>query len=253
MSGTASLLAGRRVLVTGAARGLGLSFATAIARAGAHVVLADILPLDEALAGLRAESLRADGIAIDLADPASVKYAVDQAASLMGGIDGLVNNAAIATGVGGLSMNELALDDWDRVMRVNVRGTWLASRAALPHLREARHGKIVMMASDTALWGAPKLMAYVASKGAVLAMMRSMARELGPLGIAVNAIAPGLTRCEATDYVPSERHRLYEEGRAIPRPQFPSDIDGTVLYLLSSLADFVTGQTVPVNGGFVFN
>lgn len=253
MSGSVALLSGRRVLITGAARGLGRSFAAAAARAGAHVVLADVLACDEALAALRTEGLRADAVHIDLADPASIEVAVGEAARYMGGIDGLVNNAAIATGVGGPSMHELSLDTWDRVMQVNVRGTWLVSRAASPYLRDGGHGKIIMLASDTALWGAPNLMAYVASKGAVLAMTRSMARELGPDGICVNAIAPGLTRCEATDYVPKQRHDLYENGRAIARAQFPSDIDGAVIYLLSHLSDFVTGQTLPVNGGFVFN
>lgn len=247
------LLAGRKVLVTGAARGLGLSFASAIARAGAQVVVADILDTRNALQRLRDEGAQADAVRIDLADPDAVDAAVNEAARLMGGLDGLVNNAAIATGIGGPSMEELDPMVWDRVMQVNVRGTWLVSRAALPHLRAAGHGKIVMLASDTALWGAPRLMAYVASKGAVLAMTRSMARELGADGICVNAIAPGLTQCEATEYVPAARHQQYEQGRALSRAQYPEDIDGTVIYLLSSLSDFVTGQTLPVNGGFVFN
>lgn len=247
------LLAGRNVLVTGAARGLGLSFASAIARAGARVVIADILDTSSALRRLHDEGAQADAVRIDLADPAAVDAAVAEAARLMGGIDGLVNNAAIATGIGGPMMDELAAEVWDRTLQVNVRGTWLVSRAALPHLRAARHGKIVMLASDTALWGAPRLMAYVASKGAVLAMTRSMARELGADGICVNAVAPGLTQCEATEYVPAERHALYENGRTLQRTQYPADIDGTVVYLLSGLSDFVSGQTLPVNGGFVFN
>lgn len=250
---TPLLLAGRNVLVTGAARGLGLSFASAIARAGARVVIADILDTSSALRQLRAEGAQVDAVAIDLADPASVDNAVAEAARLMGGIDGLVNNAAIATGIGGPLMEELEAEVWDRTLQVNVRGTWLVSRAALPHLRVSGNGKIVMLASDTALWGAPRLLAYVASKGAVLAMTRSMARELGTDGICVNAIAPGLTRCEATEYVPAERHALYQNGRSLARAQFPADIDGTVLYLLSDLSDFVSGQTLPVNGGFVFN
>lgn len=109
------------------------------------------------------------------------------------------------------------------------------------------------IASDTALWGAPRLMAYVASKGAVISMTRSMARELGPYGIAVNAVAPGLVMVEATEYVPEARHRHYIEGRAIARQQMPDDVSGCVVFLLSDAADFVTGQLVPVNGGFVFN
>ncbi len=248
-----SLLAGRNVLVTGAARGLGLSFACAIAAAGARVVIADILDTSSALQRLHDQGAQADAVRIDLADPATVEAAVAEAAQLMGGIDGLVNNAAIATGIGGPMMDELSLETWDRTLQVNVRGTWLVSRAALPHLRAADRGKIVMLASDTALWGAPRLLPYVASKGAVLAMTRSMARELGVDGICVNAIASGLTQCEATEYVPAERHALYENGRALQRAQYPADIDGSVVYLLSALSDFVSGQTLPVNGGFVFN
>jgi NAD(P)-dependent dehydrogenase (short-subunit alcohol dehydrogenase family) len=148
---------------------------------------------------------------------------------------------------------EVGIDLWDRVMTVNVRGTWLMARAAVPHLAKSGRGKIVNVASDTALWGAPRLLPYVASKGAVMSMTRSMSTELGEKGIAVNAIAPGLTLVEATEYVPEERKRLYVDGRSIRREQFPADVTGAVMFLLSDAADFVTGQCLPVNGGFVMN
>ena len=108
------------------------------------------------------------------------------------------------------------------------------------------------VASDTALWGAPRLLAYVASKGAVIAMTRSLARELGPRGIGVTVVAPGILRCEATEYVPPERHRLYEAGRAVPGPQHPEDIVDTIVFLLTPAALALTGQVLPVNAGFVF-
>ncbi|HHB1427441.1 TPA: SDR family oxidoreductase [Serratia odorifera] len=248
------LLSGKRIVVTGAARGLGRSFAEAIARAGASVVMCDILA-DELHAGaatLREQGAQVEALAFDLADPASIGNAFDAIAK-GGALDGLVNNGALATGVGGKTMMEYDIDLWDRVMQVNVRGTWLVSQAAVSLLAQRPHAKIVNVASDTALWGAPRLMAYVASKGAIVSMTRSMARELGELGICVNAIAPGLTRVEATEYVPAERHQLYEQGRALPGAQHPDDVTGSVLYLLSPLANFVTGQLLPVNGGFVFN
>lgn len=249
-----NLLQGRRILVTGAARGLGRSFAAAIAAQGASVVMCDIQRtlLAQSAAELRQQGATVEELPIDLADADSIRQAFVQIAA-GGALDGLVNNAALATGVGGKSMMEYDPELWDRVMQVNVRGTWLVSQAAVPLLAQHPHSKIVNIASDTALWGAPRLMAYVASKGAIIAMTRSMARELGAQGICVNAIAPGLTRVEATEYVPAERHQLYEQGRALPGAQHPEDITGTVLYLLSPLSDFVTGQLLPVNGGFIFN
>ncbi|MGX9743420.1 SDR family oxidoreductase [Pseudocitrobacter corydidari] len=246
------LLDGKRIVVTGAARGLGFHFAKACAEQGATVVMCDILAgeLAESAHGLREQGYRIEDYVIDLADSASIDAAFTAIAE-SGAIDGLVNNAAMATGVGGKNMIDYDPDLWDRVMSVNVKGTWLVTRAAVPLLREG--SGIVNVASDTALWGAPRLMAYVASKGAVIAMTRSMARELGEKRIRINAIAPGLTRVEATEYVPAERHQLYENGRALAGAQQPEDVTGSVLWLLSDLSGFVTGQLIPVNGGFIFN
>ncbi|MCL4798147.1 MAG: SDR family oxidoreductase [Burkholderiales bacterium] len=243
------MLRDRRILITGGARGLGRAFAESALAAGARVAIADILE-DEGRAAAR--DIGATFVALDLASPASVAGAVDAAAAVLGGLDGLVNNGAI-TSSGGKLLDELDVDTWDRVMTVNVRGTWLATRAARPHLAASTKGRVVNVASDTALWGAPRLLAYVASKGAVIAMTRAMARELGAAGTTVNAVAPGLTLVEATEYVPAERHRLYVEGRAINRAQVPEDVCGAVNFLLSDAAGFVTGQLLAVNGGFVMH
>ncbi|MFJ4054327.1 SDR family oxidoreductase [Pseudomonas sp. NPDC089743] len=252
MSSFNNLLQGRRVLVTGGARGLGYAFAQAIAQAGARVVIADVLAgrVQQAACELSGMGLDVSGVSLDLASPESIEACIERTVKRLGGLDGLVNNASI-TNSGGKSCEELDIETWDQVMQVNVRGTWLMTRAALPALRESGRGAVINLASDTPLWGAPNLLAYVASKGAVIAMTRSLARELGNANITVNAIAPGLVLVEATAYVPEARHRLYTEQRAIQRPQLPDDVSGAVLFALSDLSRFITGQTLPVNGGFV--
>ncbi|MDB6049650.1 MAG: fabG 2 [Pseudomonas sp.] len=252
MNHSNQLLQGRRVLITGGARGLGYAFAQAIAEAGGRVVIADILAerVQQAAADLRALGLDVSGLSVDLADPLSIQSCAAQASERLGGLDGLVNNASV-TNSGGKSCEALSIDTWDQVMQVNVRGTWLMTIACLPALRQSGQGAIVNLASDTPLWGAPNLMAYVASKGAIIAMTRSLARELGVDNITVNAIAPGLVLVEATAYVPEARHRQYTEQRAIQRAQLPEDVSGAVVFALSNLARFITGQTLPVNGGFV--
>ncbi|MDR2154197.1 MAG: SDR family oxidoreductase [Burkholderiaceae bacterium] len=248
------LLAGRRVLVTGAARGLGWAFAQSIARAGGRVVLADILAdeVQAGAAGLRESGCDAQALALDLNAPESINSVADAAIAHLGGLDGLVNNAAI-TNSGGRDPDELDVQTWDRVMQVNVRGAWLMSRACRLALAASGQGAIVNLASDTALWGAPRLLAYVSSKGAVIAMTRALAREWGGEGITVNAIAPGLTKVEATAYVPQARHQHYLDGRALRREQQPADVCGAVLFALSGLSRFVTGQLLAVNGGFVMH
>ncbi|HEY3046859.1 MAG TPA: SDR family oxidoreductase [Polaromonas sp.] len=248
----AGLVAGRRILVTGAARGLGFSFARTLCESGARVVLADLREelLQQSVSTLRDQGFDVSGIAVDVEDPASIQRCAEQAVVKLGGLDGLVNNAAV-TDSGGRGMDDIEIAKWDQVMNVNVRGTWLMTRACRPALRASGRGAIVNLASDTAMWGAPNLLAYVASKGAVIAMTHSLARELGPDNITVNAIAPGLVLVEATQYVPESRHRQYIDQRALQREQMPEDVSGAVLYALSDLARFVTGQVLAVNGGFV--
>ncbi len=241
-------LQGARILITGGARGLGADFARACSAAGARVVIADIL---EERGRETAAAISATFVPLDLRDPASIEACARSTCEALGGLDGLVNCGAI-TDSGGRMVDEIEIDTWNRVMEVNVRGTWLMTCAVLPALKASDHGRVVNIASDTALWGAPRLMAYVASKGAIISMTRSLARELGPWSIAVNAIAPGLTEVEATQYVPQARHDHYLNGRAIQRSQVPADVSGTVVFLLSGAAGFVTGQTLPVNGGFTF-
>jgi NAD(P)-dependent dehydrogenase (short-subunit alcohol dehydrogenase family) len=250
-------LEGRTIVVTGAGRGLGRAFAAACSKAGAEaIVVADVqAEWGEATAeALRRSGAKAVFLPVDLGQPASIEAFAAKVTAQYGHIDGLVNNAAIATGIGGKTFEEIDIETWDRVMAVNVRGTWLMTKAMAPLLRKSTlGGRIVNLASDTALWGAPRLLHYVGSKGAVISMTRSLARELGPDNIAVNAIAPGLVQVEATEYVPEERKQHYVSGRAMQRVQHPDDVTGVVVFLLGQGAGFVTGQLLPVNGGFVFN
>ena len=239
-------LAGRRILVTGAARGLGAVLARQLAEAGAELILADIL---EEEGQAVADELNAGFHRLDLRDPDSIQAL---GASLDAPLHGLVNNGAIATGIGGVPFDAVEIDTWDRVMEVNVRGTWLMIRAASSALKASGSGRIVNVASDTALWGAPNLISYVASKGAVISMTRALAREMGPDGVGVTAIAPGILTTESTEYVPEERHQQYQTGRAVPGPQPPEDVAGTVAFLLSEAALTLTGQVLPVNRGFVY-
>ena len=187
------MLSGRTIVVTGAARGVGRAIARACARHHARLVLGDVLEDAGRDAAVELGKVtQARFVPLDLDDPDSIARFADDIAQREGEVHGLVNNAAIATGVGGKSFDEIDLDLWDRVMRVNVRGTWLITRALAPLFAEGGDGRIVNIASDTALWGAPRLLAYVASKGAVISMTRSLARELGPRGIGVTVVAPGI-------------------------------------------------------------
>jgi len=244
------MLDGRHILVTGAARGLGAEIARRLAAQGARLILADIA---EETGRATAEALGAAFHPVDLAAPDSIAALAGMvAAETDGHLHGLVNNGAIATGIGGIPFDEIEIDSWDLVQRVNVRGTWLMTRACAPLLRASGSGRVVNVASDTALWGAPRLLSYVASKGAVIAMTRSLARELGPDRVGVTAVAPGILTTESTGYVPEARHRQYSEGRAVPGPQAPEEVTDVVAFLLSEGALTLTGQVLPVNNGFVF-
>ncbi|MEU4979100.1 SDR family oxidoreductase [Streptomyces sp. NPDC021969] len=240
------------VVVTGAGRGLGEAMARRAAADGYRVVVAE---LNEEWGARTAAAIREAGgaaefVPLDVADPASVEALAGRAASGKG-VYGLVNNAALANGVGGREFQDIDVETWDRLMTVNARGPWLVAKHLLPLMSDP--GRIVNIASDAALYGSPRLAHYIASKGAVVALTRAMARELGERGITVNAVAPGLTEVEATETVPAARHALYAANRAIPRPQRPDDLVGLVSFLLGEESRYLTGQVVAVNGGFTMH
>jgi NAD(P)-dependent dehydrogenase (short-subunit alcohol dehydrogenase family) len=243
--------AARVAIVTGAGRGLGAAIAERLARER-HVIVADI----DASAGAASAAAIVDGggratfVHTDIADAGSLG-ALARAAASFGRTDALVNNAAIANSVGGKTYDAIDEADWDRLFRVNVKGTWLACKHLAPLLVAGGGGSIVNLASDTALWGATRLLHYVATKGAILAMTRSLARELGPQGVRVNAVAPGLIAGEATAGVPETRWNDYRTRRALDEDQTPDDVAGAVAFLVSGDARYITGHTLVVDGGMV--
>jgi NAD(P)-dependent dehydrogenase (short-subunit alcohol dehydrogenase family) len=242
--------AGKRIVITGAGRGLGFAFAERLGREGAHVVIAEINPRlgCEAERELRASGIDAQFVETDVSSEPSVAAMARQAAEGCDGIHGLVANAAWANNVGGKTYDEISPEAWDRMMAINVRGTWLSVRAIGPLMRDG--GSIVTVSSDTIYWGAPRLLHYVTSKAAIVGMTRSLAREFGVRMIRVNCLLPGLTVGEATKEIPEQRWNNYAENQILKRKQLPDDLDGVVAFLLSDDSKFITGQTLAVDGGF---
>jgi 3-oxoacyl-[acyl-carrier protein] reductase len=243
-------LDGQVAIVTGAARAIGRMIAEKLAANGASVVSIDLTPADETVAAIEAAGGRALSIEGDVTDEIAVDRAVDQILETYKRVDILVNNAGLFAGIERRPFWEIDLEEWERVIGVNVRSVFLCSRAVAAPMRAAGSGRIVNIASNVLTFGMPNLMHYVASKAAVVGMTRSMARELGPSGIAVNAVAPGLVTTEITEKtVPEEYRRLVAQGQCLQEAILPNDIADAVAYLAGPSARMVTGQTLLVNGG----
>lgn len=245
----------KRVLVTGAAGGLGRAFAEGFAAAGARVTVADLneLGAQETVRAIKAAGGQAHAAKVDVTNGQSCAALADFAQKTLGGLDVLINNAAIYAGLERKTFTDIDEAVWDKVMAVNVKGVWQMTRAVTPLMKTAGAGAIVNVASATVFSGSPQWMHYVASKGAVIAMTRALARELGDDNIRANVIAPGFTLTEASLDLIADAENYGVTRGALKRSADAKDMVGTALYLASDLAGFVTGQTLIVDGGRQFN
>ena len=257
MSNPSSLrLQGRVAIVTGAAQGIGARYAAALAAEGAALVCADVIDAEPVAAQIRAAGGRALALRADVSSAESVRQMAAASVEAFGRIDVLVNNAGLFANLALKPFEQIEAVEWDRVMAVNVRGPFECAKAVLPQMRAQGYGKIVNIASATVFKGSPMLLHYVTSKGAVVAMTRSLARELGDAGIRVNTLAPGLTASENTLANPAWQGAVGANNiasRAIKREVTPEDLCGTLVFLASAESDFVTGQVIVVDGGSVMH
>lgn len=241
------------VIITGAAGGLGREFALGFAAEGAKIVAADVQAagIAETVALVEAAGGEALAVTVDVTSKASAEALADAAIEHFGRIDVLVNNAAIYATLKRAKFTEIDEADWDRVMNVNVKGAWLVSAAVYPRMTQPG-GRIVNIASATVFSGSPLWMHYVASKSAVIGMTRVMAKEVGATGVTVNAIAPGFTLTDASYSLMDDAATYGVDRGALKRASQPQDIVGTAIFLASARADYITGQTLVVDGGKQF-
>lgn len=245
----------KTLIITGGATGIGYAFAEHLAQIGHRIVIADLQGADTAAARLREAGHRAIGVKADVVSEKDVAAMADAAQSAFGGIDGLVNNAGLFTTLALKPFEQISNEEWMRVMEVNTLGPFNCAKAVLPALRKSGRGRLVNIASTVPIKGPPNMAHYVASKGALIAFTRSLARELAKHSITVNAIAPGFTLSEGvlkTDLQNRIGDNARTTGRCIQRDQVPADLVATLAYLVGDGAAFVTGQTLAVDGGGVF-
>jgi NAD(P)-dependent dehydrogenase (short-subunit alcohol dehydrogenase family) len=245
-------LNGKVAIVTGAGTGIGKALARRLAADGAAVVIADLANYDTAAAEIaKASAARTLGLQIDVSSENDVARMAAETVKAFGRIDILVNNAAVFSTIKLKPFEEIGVAEWRKVMEVNILGVALCCRACVAHMRKAGGGRIINLASGAPIKGVPLFLHYISSKGAVIAMTRGLARELGKDGITVNSLAPGFTLSEnvAKDPVHVKQGEITRMTRAIQRDETPEDLVGAVSFLASADAAFITGQTLVVDGG----
>jgi 3-oxoacyl-[acyl-carrier protein] reductase len=246
-------LCGRVVIITGGAVGIGRIYSEQLCAAGMRVVIADIAAdAGEKLAAkLREQGSEALSVATNISNEKATQNLAAAVIERFGRIDALINNASLMSSLPRRSWLEIPAEEWDRVMAVDLRGLFLCCRAVAPQMKKQGKGKIVNITSTRVFEGTPNRLHYTTAKAGVIGFTRALAREVGPDNIAVNVVAPGLTLSE-TQLATSQSSYLasgYDQQRAFARAQYPEDLAGTVMFLLSDASDFMTGQTLVVDGG----
>jgi NAD(P)-dependent dehydrogenase (short-subunit alcohol dehydrogenase family) len=245
-------LADKVVIVTGGGRGIGRAYSLGLAAEGARVVVADIADPGPVVKEIEARGGQGLGVGCDVARVDDTQDLATRTLDRFGRIDVLINNAAIYGTLKRRSFMEIPVEEWDRVMAVNLRGLFLCARAVFPTMKAQGKGKIINIASSTFFKGVPDFIHYTTSKGGVVGFTRSLARELGDFGIRVNAIAPGFTLSGENEKNASEEQKAANiRMRMLKRAQVPEDLVGTVVFLASDDSDFITGQTIAVDGGAI--
>ncbi len=248
-------VAGRVVMISGAGQGIGRTYALEFARAGAKVGIAEInaAKAQAVAAEIAAEGGCAFAVTTDVGAPASVQAAVVAIEAALGPVEVLINNAAIFTPLGRQAFDAIPFDEWQRVMQVNVTGSWLCASAVAPGMRRAGWGRIINISSSTVPLGLPMFTHYVTSKAAIIGMTRAMATELGPHGVTVNCILPGLTETEVDNPARSDAMRAkVVDMQCVKRLEVPEDLVGMLLFLATPASAFITGQSLAVEGGSAF-
>ena len=245
-------LEGQVAIVTGGAQGIGRAIADGLSREGARIVIADLQRAEEAAASFP----DGIGLTVDVSSEEDVSRLARETGDRCGSIDILVNNAGLYASLEMRPFTEIPLEEWRQVMDVNVASMFLACRSVVPVMRDQGGGKIVNISSGTPFRGVPFLLHYVTSKGAIVALTRALAKELGKDSILVNCVAPGFTMSDGVKAHPEVVEKLREvsvAARTIQRDQVPEDVVGAVVFLCSAAADFVTGQTMVIDGGQFFH
>jgi NAD(P)-dependent dehydrogenase (short-subunit alcohol dehydrogenase family) len=245
------LLQDKTIIVTGAATGIGQAFSIACASYGAKVVVADMNSGMETVEIIQNRGGKAKFVEVDVANENSTNFMAKTAFDWSGRVDGLINNAAYFREVKLTPFEEIKIEVWDKIFDVNVKGIWQCSKAVIPFMRKNNGGSIINISSVVAVAGQPGYLHYVATKGAVLAMTKGLAKECGKDLVRVNTIAPGFVITDATKDRPLEWQQTFLKARAISREQKPEDLVGTAVYLLSDMSSFVSGQTHVVDGGHI--